>query len=335
MTLETDIWNNPKSIQLRENNKKNIWDSGCFNCYSLEKSGHKSFRQGMNDGLGINNQIDLLGPSRLDLMFDISCNLACRTCGPGSSTYWQRHLKENKNWPKKIFSPKKKEEVLEYLKKINLSNLKQLVFCGGETLLGQEYWDVAEYVINLVPDAKNNLTICFQTNGTQPILERNFELFDRLFLVKLHVSLDGVKDKFEYLRWPASWNTVVENLFKIRTSAPSNTMFVIEETVSIFNIMYSTELEAWIQNNFNANREGDVIDHTKHIAHGIYNIRNLTSKAIDILSPDKKLLIPADWEENPLGIKNMIAEIKKIDSWRTESFENTFPELAECYREYL
>ena len=76
------------------------------------------------------------------------------------------------------------------------------------------------------------------------------------------MSLDGVGERFEYLRWPATWRQVTDNIMHIRETAPSNTMFLIEETVSIFNFYYMNELDAWAKNNFTANREGDVTHHT-------------------------------------------------------------------------
>lgn len=330
-----DFWNNKKFISLRNTNKQNVWDPGCDNCRLIESSGQLSLRNGMNQGLEINDKVDLDGPARLDLMFDISCNLACRTCSPLSSTTWQKHLKENNQWSQRIFSPKSKHKIIDVLKKINLSNLRQVVFGGGETLLGQEYWDVAEYIVNNVPGAKKNITISFQTNGTQTILEKNYKIIDQAFLVKLNVSLDGIGNRFEYLRWPASWQQVTENLFEIRNTAPSNAMFVIEETVSIFNILYGNELKNWILNNFNSNREGDAVDHSKHLARGLYNVQNLTADAVKLLSADSAKLVSKDWVEDSYEIKKMIEEIKKIDSWRGESFKKTFPELAECYSQYL
>jgi hypothetical protein len=144
------FWHNSKLQPLRDLNKKNLWDSGCANCQRLEATDNLSFRQGMNQGLGIYSMTDLPGPARIDLMFDISCNLACRICSPESSTLWQKHLKDHGLWNAPISAPRRKQEVIEALQNLDLSNLKQLVFCGGETLLGQEYWDVAAWLAGRV-----------------------------------------------------------------------------------------------------------------------------------------------------------------------------------------
>lgn len=334
--LTHNFWKNSNLEKLREINKQNVWAPGCDNCQRLESSNNTSFRTGMNDGLEIFGQTDLSGPARIDLMFDVSCNLACRSCGPESSTYWQRHLKEHKLWNQPISAPRKKIKVINALSKLDLSNLRQLVFCGGETLLGQEYWDVANWLGDNVPGSKEQLTLCFQTNGTQSIHPRNFNIIEKFHLVKLHISLDGVDRRFEYLRWPANWNQVTNNIFDLRETLPGNTMFVIEETISIFNLLYLQELERWGNANFTTNRQGDIVNHTRHLAIGAFNLQNMTQEYVDVIkqSPHKNL-IQTNWAENPVSIQNMLAEIRKFDDFRNESFGKVFPELSKLYSRFL
>jgi sulfatase maturation enzyme AslB (radical SAM superfamily) len=321
-------WTHQSLEPLRQFNLTNQWDKGCANCESLEKSGAKSLRQGMNQGL----HIDTKGPARIDLLFDIGCNLACRTCDTTSSTYWQKHLKEHGLWQQPIFAPKKSQEVIEVLSKIDLSNLQQLVFCGGETLLGTGYWEIVDWLTKNLPTTKQNLTLCFQTNGTQPISPKYFKLIEKFHLVRLHVSLDGIDKRFEYLRWPASWNQVVDNLFQLRETLPSNVMFLIEETVSIFNLWYLDETAQWAKNNFSSNREDDPIIHSLHLAHGIYNIAHCSTTYRDALKNSKLYhMLPPMPIDSDTKIKIMLQQIDKFDLLRGQSFKKVFPEVAEFY----
>lgn len=330
-----NIWKDKKFTLLRETNLKNEWDPGCHNCEKLEKSGLRSFRNGMNDGLGIYGKTNLTGPARIDIMFDISCNLACRTCGPHSSTFWQKHLKEHNRWTEPIFTPRSKNDVIGYLQQLDLVNLRQVVFCGGETLLGQEYWDVTRWLVDNVPNAKDQLTVCFQTNGTQPIAEKNHKIIDKAHLVKLHISIDGISERFEYLRWPAKWDQVTKNIENIRQTCPSNVMFVIEETISIFNLAYLDESESWVKQNFSINREGDPINHTGHLAHGIFSLKNCSREYLDfILKSPYRHLIDSSCQENEESIKSMISEIKRFDAYRSQNFLEVFPEVADFYSRF-
>ena len=334
--VNTDFWTNKNFIPLREKNKTNTWDPGCHNCQQLEAIGQPSMRTGMNAGLGITGKTELSGPARIDLMFDISCNLACRTCGTYSSTFWQKHLKEHDLWTQPIFSPRHSNEVIESLQHLDLSNLQQVVFCGGETMLGQSYWDVAAWLADNVPDAKQKLTVCFQTNGTQSISAKNVNIIEKLHLVKLHISLDGVREQFEYLRWPATWNQVTDNIFQLKQTAPSNVMFLIEETISIFNLWYSNKLSQWVQQNFATNREGDTVNHTKHLAFGNFPVSKCSAEYVAAMKDNRdRHLIPPNWSEDPVQIRSMIQLIKKFDQLRDQSFEKTFPELADFYVRFL
>ena len=332
----TNFWTDPQFVPLREYNKTNQWHAGCANCEQLERANSYSFRQGMNNGLQIQGQTDLSGPVRLDLMFDISCNLACRTCGTDSSTFWQKHLKAHNEWSEPVYTPKSKEQVIDAIKQLDLSNLRQLVFCGGETLLGNEYWAVADWIGDHVPNAKQQLTLCFQTNGTQSISPANYRIIEKFHLIKLHVSLDGVADQFEYLRWPAKWEQVTSNIQELKNTLPSNVMFVVEETVSIFNLAYTDRLDAWIRENFTTNREGDVTNHTRHLAAGWYSLENCSQEYVDAMQKTPHAnLIPSNWCESDSRIKAMLQQIQKFDSYRNESFTKTFPEVAEYYARFL
>ena len=112
-------------------------------------------------------------------------------------------------------------------------------------------------------------------------------------------------------------------------------MFLIEETVSIFNLYYLDELDQWTKNNFSINRLDDMIDYTRHVANGTYGLHNLTQKYIDNLTPVFKNLVNPTWTENPTEISAMIAEIRKFDAIRGQDFTKTFPEVAEFYSDYL
>ena len=331
--IKDDMWNNPKFFRLIEKNKKNEWDEYCSNCENLEQGGHLSMRQGMFSAWGKEERLS--GPRRIDFTFNISCNIACRICSPMYSTYWQKHLKENNfkfpATPKNMTGT----QAVDFLKKLDLSNLQSITFCGGETLLGNDYWEVCEYLATL-PHAKESLMISFQTNGTNPIPQKRYELLEKFHLIKLHFSIDGIEERFNYQRWPGDWTQVTENLFSIRENAPSNVMFLIEETLSIFNLAYLGEVAEWKKKHFNTNREGDLVDHTHHTAFGNYHIAGCTQEYVDFARQSEHTnIIPSNWQENPELIKKMLAEIKQIDSFRNQSFEKSLPRVAEFYKRYL
>ena len=332
ITAGEPVWQNSNLQRLRTHNLSNSWDKECDNCRSLERSGLESYRTGMYRKFG--RRTNLPGPQRLDLMFDTSCNLACQTCGPDASTTWQKYQLQHGDRTQPVNPISRLSEVEATLRNIDLSCLEQVVYCGGETLLGGAHWQVTELLAELADPSK--ITVGFQTNGTQQIPTRYYELCEKFHLVKLHFSLDAVEDQFNYLRWPAEWNQVTDNMFKIRDTAPANVMFLVEETVSIFNYVNLSRLENWIADNFATNREGDVTDHTRHLANGLYSLENMSNQYVTAMRETQYgSLIPDKHFENIAKIHSMIGMINVHDRRRKHDWKTVFPEVVEHYSNYL
>jgi len=330
------VWQNKNLQEIRKTNEKNVWLSECWECERVESAGIKSFRQSMIEGLGVEK--NLSGPQRIDLLFDRSCNLACRTCAPGSSTFWEKHLRDAglpvnvKTGPNNNL-----ETIRKVLTELDLSNLKQIQFCGGETLMGNTYWNTAELIAELVPDAHERILLGFQTNGTQPIEEKHYRLIEKFKLVKFMISIDGTHDRFDYLRWPANWNQVVDNIFTIREKVPGNVMFYIQECTSNLNLYYFNEVGTWIKNNFGTNRSGDQTDHATQLAkHAYLDVNTITQEYFDAIKGTKMFeFISPNWQESPEKIRKFIAETEKFDKLRGQNWKKTFPEVANFYSRYF
>lgn len=328
-------WTCDQFADNRNKNNNNQWLAGCYQCETLEKTGAKSFRKSMIEKFGEHK--NLSGPQRIDLLFDRNCNLACRTCGPESSTLWEKHLKENNLPVFKVQPADNAGRVKHILQGLDLENLGMVQFCGGETLLGNNYWHTAEWLADNVPNSKQNLELGFQTNGTQPIDSRWFEVIDKFKLVKLMISIDGVGDRFEYLRWPAVWSQTVDNIMTLRETLPSNVMFFVQECTSNLNLLYYREVKDWMEQNFNSNREGDPVGHSTQLAmHSYLDPRNVTQEYVDVISQTTMAMIfPPNWKEDPEKIKFFLQETAKFDRIRNQDWKKTFPEVAEFYQRYI
>ena len=100
---------------------------------------------------------------------------------------------------------------------------------------------------------------------------------------------------------------------------------------------YFDEVANWIKQNFNANREGDQVDHSTQLAmHKYLDVNNITQEYVDALRDRKMIhLIGQDWQENPDRIKWFIKETEKFDLLRSQDWKKTFPEVANFYSRYL
>lgn len=330
------LWNSAPMQEIRKTNNENRWLEGCWQCQHLESAGLKSFRQAMIEGIGTGE--NLSGPKRIDLLFDRSCNLACRTCGPESSTFWEQHLKYNKLLFNETFNENQNIDTIKnILETLDLSNVEQIQFCGGETLMGNTYWKTAQLLSELIPNAKDKVLLGFQTNGTQPVNEKYYELIEKFKLVKLMISIDGTHNRFNYLRWPADWNQVIDNILNLREKLPGNVMFFVQECTSNLNLFYFNEVGNWFKNNFETNRFGDQVDHTTQLArHPYLNVNTITQEYIDAIKDTAVFkFISPNWEENPAKIKEFIRETEKFDQLRGQNWKKTFPEVTNFYSRYL
>ena len=130
------------------------------------------------------------------------CNLACRTCYAGDSTRWyaewnQRH--PNTQYRRPIRLDDRTSE-------LDFRHVRTVEFLGGEPFVGDRY---SMYLERLLSAGNTDALISFTTNGT---LRPDIQLLRRFKKVNINISIDGLGKRFDYLRWPARWNDVDENI---------------------------------------------------------------------------------------------------------------------------
>lgn len=286
-----DFYNNQYLAQFRDQWANNIWPSECKNCKQVEDQGLVSKRMGAEQwytdhGLN-NNTVELI---RLDYWVGNTCNLACAICGPASSSSWSHEL----NMPISL----KKASINKFWQNLDLSSLKFIHFHGGEPLLSKEHVELLEAV-----PFKDQVQVTYNTNATIRISDSLKELWEQFQLVHLDFSVDDVGDRFEYQRYPANWQSVVDNLQWYLETAPHNVMFGINTTVSWLNQHSLPVLESWLKQNFSISRFSDPIEHRKQFAHG-----------------------PLSCSRNLDFVRNYL---DSIDKRRGTDWRKTFPELVQ------
>jgi len=325
-----DYFNHTLIKQLQNDNKKGIWSSYCNQCKTVEDAGEYSYRLSQIDRFKENNTTNI---STLDLMYDNSCNLACRSCGPDLSTYWQKHLLDN-NIINQRFNNKHSidltnKKFLSLLDSLNIESISQIKISGGEPFIGTGYWEL----LSALPiDIISNTELLIQSNGTIRLRDNHLKTFEKFRLVKISFSIDGFGDRFNYLRWPGDWHQLTNNLNYVRDTVPSNVMFNVEETISIFNLAYHNEVKDWVAANFSSNKDGDPILYNVHLANGIFSLDQITNEYID---DNNHRYINDNFTENSENIIRMIKVINQFDLIRNQSWLRTFPKLKDYYRRYI
>jgi MoaA/NifB/PqqE/SkfB family radical SAM enzyme len=198
----------------------------CSWCFEEEDAGRKSKRQRDNE-----KYIDWLskgkapykGLAKFELNLGNTCNLKCRTCGEHSSSTWMEEsykVYEHTRYPTyKLFADSMKKYHQHYDDEspfwddleANLDTIKQFDFYGGEPFMSKKMWRILEVAVE--KGYAGDMEIHYATNGTQwP--EEKIQIFKHFKHVHLSFSTDGIGAGFEYMRHPANWDEVKENMRK-------------------------------------------------------------------------------------------------------------------------
>lgn len=182
--------------------------------------------------------------------FSNLCNLSCRSCSPTySSKYAQSHgipvprtlsidISDDPIIWKNIT-----DSIYHYVDKFGGITLGLF---GGETLMQPGAIKLIDHLIHQDISYKINLDIT--TNFTL-FSKKMFDAMSRFKSVILKTSLDSTGQNYEYIRWPASWSTILNNL-EIFSSEPRyhRMRFIIQPLFSLNNIFYVDEiLNFWEQ----------------------------------------------------------------------------------------
>jgi sulfatase maturation enzyme AslB (radical SAM superfamily) len=256
-TATIDFVRNPFLTSIRKSWEDNIFPPTCTNCKTAEQQGQTSRRTSVNqwyEQQGYNNtDVELI---RIDYWTGNTCNLRCVICGPANSSSWQQELN----------IPTKKQVVNRYWNDIDIATLRYVHFNGGEPLLSKEHVEFLHAIPN-----KSQVQLNYNTNATVRPSEELQLLWAEFELVQLDFSIDDVGQRFEYQRFPAKWDNVVENLQWFVNAMPVNCMFSVNTTVSILNQHNLENLNTWLQDNFAENRMGDPIEHRQQPVLGLLN----------------------------------------------------------------
>jgi len=236
--------------EIKQDFAQNKWPAGCERCRIEEENSIKSKRN-----LDYSRWYDLYNKYNLhndgfitaSVAFGNTCNLKCITCGPVASSRWQKEYQDlygQNIVPYKFY---KKDFVSEFIN--SAPHMMHIDIPGGEPFLSgvAEQKDLLAHYIQT--DQAKNMTLHYTTNATIfPELEW-WDLWHHFKEVDLQLSIDGIGQRYEYLRYPAVWNDTVDNVKKYihKEQEYANIKLSVSHTVSAYNIYYLDEFFSWCQ----------------------------------------------------------------------------------------
>ena len=316
----------------------------CNFCYEKEIRNVMSPRQIVNETpmpkLGIERDSADIGKiTSLELQIDTNCNAACLICGEHNSSTWKKYNigsidnKSNSNKKINVFAQGSTQQRYRNLKKyIPLDNINTITFLGGEPLDSDFHKQVIRDLTVLNPTIKLNL--CYTTNGSKQPDDETVELWRQANSVRIRLSLDGIGEHFNYLRWPLQWSQVEHNIQYFIDLKLNNVSFDISSAITPFNIFYYDQYLDWetkmfknVPNKFG--RFSWAFD-----AIGIINTSSIPEKLMDVIREkyaDHPWLVNRMRQYDPVKFAKFMQYIKLHDSKRNQNWREVFPEIVKYF----
>ena len=257
-----DFASSPYLQRLRHEISQGHKPNACRMCWQAESVGHKSRRQSAIEFYQVESGDDCVVLEGLDYNVTWACNLACIMCGPHNSSLWANEMSMTKTDLSRIGKLFQKHN--NFFDGIDINNLKKIHLNGGEPLLNNDQIGLLERLDS--QDILGDVFISYNTNASIYPSTKLIDLWARTRLVKLFFSIDATEAAFEYIRWPADWSTVENNILTMKNELPSNVMFGFNVTVGAYNIFEIKKVKSWVDQNLATNREGDPTDFNWQIA---------------------------------------------------------------------
>lgn len=315
--------------EVKSNFKEGRWPKGCERCKIEEENGIRSKRMQDHERWG-----DLLQEDRgfitASVAFGNTCNLSCITCDPTSSSKWQqewRTLLGKDIKPNHFYKDGFVENFKDYT-----PNLIHLDIPGGEPFLSgvKQQKELIKHYIN--DKISQQISLHYTTNCTQFPDDEWLNLWSNFREIDIQLSIDGIENKFEYIRYPGKWNDILPNIDKYLKLQQqySNIKLTVSTTVSAFNIAYLDELLVWCDNIGLGLPYLGRVHNPVHMRPTVwkdeakkYIIERLTQSNFN-LDPFITLMKTQDDSEKFETFKYRLV---RHDNFRKISFQKTFPEM--------
>ena len=263
-----NIWNSQSMQNIRKSMLTGRPVAHCASCYSEEKVTGSSYRTRQNS-LWLTDYPELRDTilknscsgitSMEQLSFQIipgnMCNLKCRMC----STFYSLSIEKDpihSRWsPPRLIG---REGIVSsrftddrpwfeqpiFVDELLNNSIRKLYLTGGEPLIIPS----VEYILDKLIEhgISKNISLQFNTNATK-ISESFLFKISQFKNVTIAISVDGQGACYEYMRYPARWDTVSNNILKLKQV--KNINIVAIPIIQAYNILYIADLLEFLDSN--------------------------------------------------------------------------------------
>lgn len=291
------------------------------------------------------------------------CNLMCRMCSGGRndrikkdyvSNLWSPDFLGNSYGRQKdrlIFSRFPDIKPLQQQDKFlfdelfaNTDSIQRIHFTGGEPLIIGRVKDVLNFLI--AKGAAGHIHITFNTNFTV-VPDELVRLLANFRKVSMYISIDGTEKVYEYIRYPATWQVVNENIQRIKNY--EHIEITATPLVQVYNLLDIVDLCVFFDN-MGINYVFNVLRGPKFLQIGLIPPHALTiaserlRKYTDTLAPSHEksrnqvLSLAAQIDEctderNEEMLLKFMKFTNDLDISRGQSIRESLPELFQAIKD--
>lgn len=338
-----EILKNNKTLEIKQDMLEGRYPSNCEGCYFQEKHRDKNFNNissrtyyakeiGPHISPNLFDNKENFELRHIDLRWSNKCNQACVYCGSDYSSKWAKELNISVN-----SDNKQKDKLKKYVFE-NIKNLKNIYMAGGEPLLMNENKEL----LNLLLEENSDVHLRINTNLSHTNTGV-FGLIQKFKNVHWTVSVESIKEQYEYIRFGGNWKKFLDNLKLIQSNNSHkitfNMLYFILNYDSIFDCVSYFKNLGFHNNSF-------VIGPLyTPIYFNILNlpdkdIENLKQKFMDEINKKPGFILQNSYENilkylnEPFdkNLKGTYNNLKMLDKRRNVNSEMVFPKL---YKEFF
>lgn len=280
--------------------------TGCWKCQMHEDKGGKSHRMLWNEREKDDGVTKL---TNLDIYMGNLCNLACVTCSSNNSSKW---IAEEQKVFGSAFNPKQDDIDIELNWNL-VKDLERIKLAGGEVTIMPSHKKFLQQLIDF--DVAKNITLVYIVNNTTDPTKFK-DLFSKFKKVEFILSVDGIGEVSDYVRYLSNWQELNNNIDKTIEMGISVSVNCV---ASVLNVYHLPDILEWW------NSRGDIffrlLDYPSHLSVNVLQ-QNDRSKVLDKLKDYKEFKhIVSYLESTKQGDWNRFTQwINKLDTNRNNSF---------------
>jgi MoaA/NifB/PqqE/SkfB family radical SAM enzyme len=241
-TPDFNFATDPEFQKIRESMLKGEQIPHCKKCYEYEDGGADSSR--LRETQDWFRTLNISSPDEMvvelmyyDIRNDNLCNLSCRMCNPMFSSQLAKEYKKL-GWMYREVS-----ESFGFTDIVDIKTVKKISVAGGEPSLLPEF---RKFLNHAIANGRTDIDIRMNTNATN-LNQEYRELLGKFSNLNIVCSIDGFDQVNRYIRWPADWTTIVENIQGLQEITPH---ICFNVTVSIWNISNLSKLVFFLEKEF-------------------------------------------------------------------------------------